>query len=160
ADAVGQPEDGQVGEDGAGDRGGDATACRAEPRLDLRSVLAQVLLYLGHRLGERRAALVVGLHPGGQDVGVVGVDVPAVAGAPHVLVGRVDAQGAAGAVGVGDVVGVAAEVLGSGLPVRVDHPAVGPDDLGAALAAVEQAIQVPGHAAQVLAQRRRLGIEG
>ena len=59
-----------------------------------------------------------------------------------------------------DMVGVAAEVLGGELPVAGHDPFVGRDDLDAALAPVDERIDVPGHLAEILAQRRRLGIEG
>src|SRR6202030_2533081 len=58
------------------------------------------------------------------------------------------------------VVGVPAEILGRKLPVARRDPFVGRDDLDAALAAVDKRVDIPGHLAEVLAQRRRLGIDG
>lgn len=54
----------------------------------------------------------------------------------------------------------AAEILRRGLPVGVQYPPVGSDHLRAPFPAVQQGIQVPGHIAQVLQERRGFGVEG
>ena len=59
-----------------------------------------------------------------------------------------------------DVVGVAAEILGGELPIARHDPFMGRDDLDAAFAPVDEGVEIPGHLAEILAQRRRLGIEG
>src|SRR6516164_1195082 len=59
------------------------------------------------------------------------------------------------------VVAVAAEVFGRKFPVARHDPFVhATNHLDTALATVEERIQVPRHLAEILAQRRRLGVEG
>src|SRR5215469_7811907 len=59
------------------------------------------------------------------------------------------------------VVTVTGEVLGRKLPVARHDPFMNAaDQLDAAVAAVEEQIEIPGHLAEILAQRRRLRIEG
>ena len=61
----------------------------------------------------------------------------------------------------GHVVAVAGEILRRELPVARHDPFVdAADQLDAALPAVEEAVEVPRHLAEILAQRRRFGIEG
>ena len=60
----------------------------------------------------------------------------------------------------GNVVGVAAEILGRELPVARHDPFMGRDDLDPALAPVDKGVEIPRHLAEIIAQRRRLGIEG
>ena len=64
-------------------------------------------------------------------------------------------------VGPLDVIGVAAEALGGELPVGVEGPLVhAAYDLGAALGAVEEGVEVPGHLAEVVEEGRGFGVEG
>src|SRR5271169_5573409 len=59
------------------------------------------------------------------------------------------------------VVAVAAEVFGGEFPVARHDPFVhAANELDAALATVEERIQVPGHLAEIFAQRRGLRVEG
>src|SRR5437588_4692046 len=58
------------------------------------------------------------------------------------------------------VVGVAAEILGREFPVAWHDPFVGGDDLDAALAAIDEGVEIPGHLAEVIEERRRVRVEG
>ena len=58
------------------------------------------------------------------------------------------------------VIGVAAEIFRRELPVARHDPFMRADHLDPALAAVEERIEVPGHFAEVVAQWRRLRVEG
>src|SRR6516165_7651855 len=58
------------------------------------------------------------------------------------------------------VVGIATKVFGREFPVARHDPFVhAANDLDASFAAVEERIQIPGHLAQIFAQRRRLRVE-
>src|SRR5215469_13019392 len=59
------------------------------------------------------------------------------------------------------VVAIAAEIFGREFPVARHDPFVhAADHLDAALATVKEGVEIPGHFAEILAQRWRLGIEG
>ncbi len=59
------------------------------------------------------------------------------------------------------MVGVATEILGRELPIARHDPFVhAANHLDATLAPVEERVEIPAHLAEILAQRRRLGIEG
>src|SRR3954452_24801010 len=58
------------------------------------------------------------------------------------------------------MVRVTAEILGRELPVARHDPFMGREDLDAALAPVDETVDVPGHLAQIVTERRRLWIEG
>ncbi len=58
------------------------------------------------------------------------------------------------------VVHVADKIFRRQFPVGADDPLVrAADKLRAALAAIEKDVEIPGHVAEVIAQRRRFGIE-
>src|ERR1700722_6215382 len=60
-----------------------------------------------------------------------------------------------------DVIGVAAEIFGRKLPIARHDPFVdAADHLDPPLASVEEIIEVPGHFAEIMDERRRRGIEG
>src|SRR5207244_1513087 len=95
-------------------------------------------------------------------------DAMAVAGRQCPAIGvRLDAEIAArsdlhgGEMAPMHVIAVATEILGRELPIAWHDPFVhAADDLDAAFAAIEEGVEVPAHLAEILAQRRRLGIEG
>ncbi len=58
-----------------------------------------------------------------------------------------------------DVIGVAAEVFRREFPVARHDPFMAADDLDAALAAIEEGVEIPRGGAEIVRQRRRLGIE-
>ncbi len=57
------------------------------------------------------------------------------------------------------MVGVAAEILGGELPVARHDPFMRRDDLDAALAPVDEGVDIPGHLAEIVEQRRRSRVE-
>src|SRR5271166_4022727 len=127
----------------------------AKPRCHLRGDLRLVSQDFRHRrIGDR--------------VGADADHAVAVAGGEHYPVRvRVDPKVAAGPRPYGRemaplyVVAVAAEVFGGEFPVARHDPFVhAANELDAALATVEERIQVPGHLAEIFAQRRGLRVEG
>src|SRR5260221_5975501 len=59
------------------------------------------------------------------------------------------------------VIAVTGEVLRRKLPIAGHDPFVdAADDRDAAFPAIEKRVEIPGHLAEIVAQRRRLGIEG
>src|SRR5215469_7358402 len=59
------------------------------------------------------------------------------------------------------MISVTTEILGRELPVARHDPFVhAADDLDPAVAAIEERVEIPRHLAEILAQWRRLGVEG